>query len=203
MLKKMVCLIVLSIILLSGCGTGNNVKSQNATETTNPYPALSAQEESTNLNTYPIAEPTQEQIYNAYPNPESVNSLVEQYPQYFVDKLVVPKPSEGKSIITGQLLIDGDASRPYITIIYLSVVTSNTDPNSPPVVNFKMDTDPIATQEISTGKFVFAGVNPGQYALVTWSASNSSVIEINPGNKLIFEANANEITDLGTIPVSP
>ncbi|HSB65156.1 MAG TPA: hypothetical protein VLD65_01180, partial [Anaerolineales bacterium] len=200
---KTILFLVITLILLSGCGTSDKQASPGVSDTTNAYPAQPTQEEiNNNSNAYPDAVMATEEIYEAYPAPDSGTSAADLYPQYFVDQLVVPSPGEGKAIITGQLLIDGDTSKPLITILYLSVVTPNSDPNKPPVVNLKIDSDPIATQEIKTGKFVFSDVIPGQYALVIWSTSNFSVIENNAGDKLIIEPHANEVTDLGIIPVN-
>jgi hypothetical protein len=141
-------------------------------------------------------------INEAYPGPESGTSPMDLYPQYFVDQLEIPAASGAGGVVTGQLLINGDTTKPLIAVLYLSAVTPNSDPNLPPTVNFKQNSDPIATEEITSGKFAFSDISPGQYALVAWNPSDSSIIENNSGNILVIEVKANVVFDLGVVPIN-
>ncbi len=194
---KTLLLVVLILLALSGCGAGNNAGTPSVNSQNNP-----AQPTQPGAITNPYPAPATTQAANAaYPNPESGITGSNLSSQYLVDKLVIPAASQDKGVITGQLLVGGNTSTPYITTLYLASTIPASDTSKPPLVNFSRQTDPIATFEKSSGRFLFADVTPGKYALVVSPGPESYFIQDNTGNTLIIDVQANQVTDLGVIPI--
>ena len=163
--KKFLLFYILVMIVLAGCVTEEKSVATSLAGQNNPIPTSQTTESniSSNTNTYPMVTPTQETMTLTYPNPSTATSSSDLNPEYFVDQLNVVKPSGGNGVITGQLLIGGDETQPYLTTLYLaSIIPANTE-DQPPRVNFSINNDPIATQEKSSGRFMFTDIAPGQY----------------------------------------
>jgi hypothetical protein len=203
-----ISLIVIAVIVLSACGTQKSLETaviseqDLANEVVNPYPDQQITDSTSNVNNpYPIYQPTQSGLNSAYPGPagQVVSSTVNLDAEFFVSKLIVPTPTSGMGVITGQLLIGRDTNQPFLTTVYLAPILPAPSADLPPIVNFSMQSDPIAKQELSTGRFMFTDVTPGQYALVVSIPSESFIIKDSKGNNLIIEVKPNEVKDIGTI----
>jgi hypothetical protein len=201
---KYVLLIVIVTIALSGCSTKNNLETPAETLTVqspagyvNPYPIEETPASSENIE----IQENQSTGNQAYPDPESVSEIpsVAMHPENFVNDLVVPAPSSGLAVITGQLMSAGETNKPYIATLYLASVKQDDDPSHPPEINFSAKSDPMAIQDIETGNFVFKDVNPGQYAIVVWSPGKSFFLKDASGTTIIVEGKADEVNDLGVI----
>ncbi|PWB52417.1 MAG: hypothetical protein C3F13_11695 [Anaerolineales bacterium] len=95
----------------------------------------------------------------------------------------------------------GESTRPFITSIYLSAASPAETAGEPPIVNYSELTDPIAVQDIKTGKFVFSEVTPGQYAFVIWSQNGGTPLQDETGKTILVEVTSSEVKDLGNIHV--
>ncbi len=195
---KILLSVVLILFVLTGCGAGNNAGTPNVNNQGNPAQSTQAV---ANSNPYPAITSAQTTTNAAYPNPESGITGSNLSAQYLVDKLVLPTASQEKGVITGQLLVGGNTSQPYIITLYLASTIPASDASKPPVVNFSRQTDPIATFEKSSGRFMFSDVAPGKYALVVSPGPESYFIQDSSGNTLIIEVQAGQVTDLGVIPI--
>lgn len=133
----------------------------------------------------------------SYPAPQNPGGEVQGE---LVPRLEIPTPSSGKSVVSGQLSETGNDIF-YITKLYLSPISQSGSGESQPSVNFSEETDPIATVESGTGRFMFVDVEPGTYALVIWTAMQAYPIEDAQGNTIVFSVNPNEKKDLGVIVV--
>jgi hypothetical protein len=203
-----ISLIVIAVIVLSACGTQKSLETTAmseqdlANEVINPYPAQQITDSLSNANNaYPLNQPAQSGLNSAYPGPagQVVTSTTNLDSEYFVSKLIVPTPTSGKGVITGQLLIGSDTNQPFLAKVYLAPILPASSADLPPVVNFSMESDPIATQEISTGRYMFTDVTPWQYAFVVSVPSESFIIKDNNGNNLIIEVKPDEVNDIGII----
>jgi len=54
---------------------------------------------------------------------------------------------------------------------------------------------------VNTGRFLFTDVNPGQYAIIIWSPFGGNLLSDESGATILVTVNADEIKDLGVIPV--
>ncbi len=195
---KILLSVGLILLVITGCTAGNTTGTPSVNNQGNPAQST---EPAANTNPYPAAAPTQVTANKAYPNPESGSAASNLSSQYLVDNLVIPTASQDKGVITGQLLVGGDASKPYITTLYLASTIPASDASQPPVVNFARQTDPIATFEKTSGRFLFSEIAPGKYALVVSPGSESYFIQDSSGNTMIIEVSAGQVTDLGVIPI--
>lgn len=163
-------------------------QTQPGSETYSPYP-------------YPEIQPTVPIVEDTYPEPESQSVIVvESIPT--PTPIIIPTPSEGLSIVTGLLLIDGEESRPYISVLYLGSTLKSSDPSFPPMIALSESDDPQAMQDPLTGRFLFTDVKPGTYALVIWTPASSFPILDETGQHLLIEVQAGEVKDLGVIPIN-
>jgi hypothetical protein len=171
---------------------------QSPQEYVNPYPLQetpSASNPDTSANTNQPAEGS------VYPAPVNENPAVALNPDLFVDVLDVPAPVGGNAVITGRLVSAGENGDPYITSLYLAAAKINDDLNQPPQVNFSIKTDPLARQELGSGKFAFTDIAPGKYAIVVWTPGETFFLEDSSGTTYVFDVNADELKDLGVISI--
>lgn len=203
MIKAKFLLLILTMIILSGCAASTAEGNPTAISQNNPYPASQTTQSAVAGTTipYPIITPTQFSENSAYPEPGGGTSPSNIDSKYLVDQLTVEKPGNGNGAVTGQLLDGGDETQPYLTTLYLASTTSANSADQQPVVNFSIKNDPIATEEISTGRFLFTDITPGQYALVVSTGAETFIILDGSGKTLLLDVKSNEITDLGVIPV--
>lgn len=197
-----VCFIVLFAI--SACNAKNELETpvqtmavQAPIVSNNPYPIQGTQTGATSTQ----SQSNQVATNSAYPEPGSSGELpvVSIYPQNFIRGLEIPSPNRGMAVITGQLKKTGDADQPFLAAIFLAPVISSDDPNSKPKINYSRDSNPIATQDLETGRFFFADVNPGLYAIVVWTPGESAFLNDSNGNPLIIDGKADETNDLGSV----
>jgi hypothetical protein len=203
-LKFVSLVLVAGIIFTSACSPNNlnaspaqTVAVQSTVEYVNPYPIPEAIIASGNSEN----QVTPNEGSKPYPPPEDHNNLpiVLTYPEKFTTGLDIPSPSTGMAVITGQLMSAGENEKPYISVIYLAPVEPSNVPNQPATINFSRKTNLTAVQDIDNGRFVFASVNPGQYAIVIWSPGGSFFLKDSSGNSLLIEGKAGEVNDLGVI----
>jgi hypothetical protein len=201
--KKLLFISILVMIFLAGCATGVKNATNNSTDQSNPVATSQVTDStsSSSVNTYPIVTPAQTAVDLTYPSPGSAINPSNLNSDHFVDQLIVPEPSSGNGVIIGTLLVNGDETQPFLTTLYLASITSAASENHPPTVYFSIKNDPIATQEKSTGRFMFGDVIPGQYALVISTPGETSIVPDENGNTLVVDVKSNEVTDLGVIPV--
>ena len=186
-LIKKILLIGFCVVILTGCGSKNI--QQTPTTTVSGYPGPLGSGVTDENNTYPGPEN----------NSQSPGSSTTQ--EYFIEGLVVPTPTSGKSVITGILLESGESSKPFITSIYLSTASPSETAGGQPTVNYSEQTDPIAVQDIKTGQFFFSDVVPGQYALVIWSQNGGIPLKDESGNTILVDVSSEELKDVGNIHV--
>lgn len=185
----------LFVFIILGCS------SINKTASTEGSTAIQTTEQS--AYPFPIDLPSLPLANSSYPGPGSSGevSTLSPTPVYFVTQMAVPTPMIGKAVITGQLFSQGSENQPFITSIYLSSTSPSTTPGGPPEVNFSEQSDPIAIQDLGTGRFMFQNVDPGQYSIVIWSQNGGIPLLDESGNTIIFTVNSDETKDLGVIHV--
>ncbi len=151
----------------------------------------------------PIEQPTIPNMNTGYPAPSDlgVAPTLAATQVYFVTGLIVPTPNNGMAVVTGKLLGSGIDAGPFITSIYLTNMGTAETPGSSPEVNYLPQSDPIATQDLDTGQFVFTNVSPGQYALVIWTQNGGIPLVDESGKAIIFDIISDELKDLGNIHV--
>ncbi len=181
--------LVVFAVLISGCGSN---KAPAATQIT-LLPAQSNAGSSTD-------QLGAQNAGTAYPNPELVTTSgqVIVSGDKAVEQLVIPTPSAGKSVLTGQLELSAAASDYTMTGLYLTPVSAG---GGQPEVKFSVETSLVAAQEIGTGRFAFADVPPGEYALVVWTSMNAYPIQDSTGNTMFLTLTAGEVKDLGKVPL--
>jgi hypothetical protein len=188
-------LIGICVVFLLGCNTTNK----------NETPIGSSINIPINQSSYPspIEQPTIPSMNTGYPAPgdHAAAPTLAATQVYFVTGLIIPTPNNGMAVVTGKLLGSGIDARPFITSIYLTNVGLSETPGSSPQVNYLPQSDPLATQDIDTGQFVFTNVSPGQYALVIWTQNGGIPLVDDSGNTIIFNINSDELKDLGDIHV--
>jgi hypothetical protein len=192
---KKILWVVIFALIITGCGTNNpsgtpgvTVIVKTPTQSAYPNPEIQS--------TVPIVD-------FVYPGPLGGNGSPEvvSTPVYYVTQLVVPTPSSGKAVITGQLLVGGEGGQPYMTTLYLASTLPPSTPGYPPLVAYSEESDPIAIQEVGTGRFLFVDVPPGQYALIVWTPIGGNPLVDSSGGTLLFTVNPDEVKDLGIIPI--
>ncbi len=191
---KNVLLLALCVILLTACGTktqssqpGITVVVRTPTPPAYPYPVQA---------TVPV-------VNSVYPGPleGSGSPEVVGTPEYYVTDLSIPKPSNGKAVVTGQLLVEGVQGKPYLGALYLASTIPPSTPDFPPLVSFSEQTDQLGVMDVNTGRFLFKDVAPGTYAIVLWTPFGGNPLLDSSGGTLLFDVKSDETKDLGIIPV--
>ena len=195
-IKYFLSLFIVSLII-AGCGT-KKTPTVNVVVQTPKSPVES-------VYPYPYAfEPTPAtQVDQAYPGPSTGQQVPEAAytPEYHVTNLVIPTPGSGKGVVTGQLLIGGEADHPYLATLFLASTIPPSTPDYPPMISYSEEDDPIAVQDVNTGRFLFSDVAPGQYAIIIWSPLGGFPLEDKDGTSVLFTVNAGEVKDLGILPI--
>jgi hypothetical protein len=150
-----------------------------------------------------MQQPTIPTYNSTYPDPAGGNetSNILPTPINTVSQLVIPTPDNGNAVITGQLLTGGEQSKPLITTIYLASAVSASTSGSALTINPIQPSDPIAIQEVGTGRFMFTKVPPGQYALVVFTGAGEYPFKDGEGNQIIINVGPGEVKDLGIITI--
>jgi hypothetical protein len=191
---KQIFLIVISVLLLTGCSAKNptetpgvTVDIQTPTQLAYPYPA----------------QPTVIVVNSEYPGPNSGNgtSNAVSTPDYFVTQLTVPTPVSGKAAVTGQLLVGGEGGKPYMATLYLASTIPASTPEYPPLISFSEESDLRAVQDVDTGCFLFTDVTPGQYAIIVWTPLGGNPLLNEDGSTVMLTVSSGEVKDLGIIPI--
>ena len=191
---KYILLVLICVFIISGCSV------KNSTET----PGVTVIVETPTQSGYPQPlDPTPPIVISEYPGPLSGAGAtgVVTTPTYYVTQLVVPTPSSGKGVVTGQLLVDGEGGTPYLATLYLASTVPASTPDYPPLIAFSEKTDQLAIQDVDNGRFLFTDVAPGQYAIIVWTPYGGNPLVDESGNSIIFPVNADEVKDLGVIPI--
>jgi hypothetical protein len=199
---KRVFLIILGFMLLTGCGAKN--KTETATlMPASKTPVMNTTVESPTDSAYPSVEENVPIINSEYPGPSDAESGQEVVttPVNFVSNLVVPTPAPGKAVITGQLVEGSKDGKPFINALYLGSTSPASTPGYPPLVSYSEKSSQLAVQDVNTGRFLFTDVNPGQYAIIIWSPFGGNLLSDESGATILVTVNADEIKDLGVIPV--
>jgi hypothetical protein len=188
-------MIVIITILTAGCAKSTPTQG---VETSLPQlvPSQSAYP-------YPIGQPANPAVESAYPAPISGNNASgnSSSQSNTVTQLFIPTPSSGKAVITGQLLIGGKNDHPLITTLYLVSAAPASTPAAQQKYKPSEQTDPVAVQEMGTGKFLYDDVNPGKYVLVIWNPIGSFPLKDINGEIIQVDAKPNQTVDLGVIAV--
>ncbi len=112
--------------------------------------------------------------------------------------LQIPTPAGDLAVVTGIILRGSPAQPVQQAILYLGQIQVS-ESGTPVVTSLNKQTAPRSTVD-ATGRFVFADVPPGDYALVL-DLISSTVVLRNPtgGGDLIVKAQAGKVTDLGSL----
>jgi hypothetical protein len=204
-MSRFLPILLMAVFTLTACAPKSTVDKpaetmtvQSPQEYVNPYPLQetpAVASPDTSANTDQTAD------VSIYPAPVNQNPAVALNPELFVDVLDVPAPAGGNAVITGQLVSAGGNGAPYITTLYLAAAKTSDDPNRPPQVNFSIKTDPLARQELGSGRFAFDDIAPGKYAIVVWTPGETFFLKDSSGTTYIFDVNADELKDLGVISI--
>jgi hypothetical protein len=192
-------LIILQIVMIAvvivGCATSNPNQT--------PWITDSPQASTQSAYPYPMELPMTPVLNSAYPGPIEDNETLNITPTHsnIVTELIIPTPSSGNAVITGQLLVGGDQNQPLITSLYLASTIPASTPGASSIVNLLKESDPIAIQDVRTGRFMFGDVPPGQYALVVLTVVGEYALKDSAGNIIIFTVNPGETKDLGVITI--
>ena len=183
---------LLIVVLTAGCGSP-------ATEAPAPVDTA-APTNSTGTYPYPYSQPTVLSVDSAYPGPEQAETPIQNL-GLETTPLVIPTPSSGLAVITGQMLVGGEGGRPFTDVLYLGTTLAPSDPSYPPMIAFSEETDPRALQD-TDGRFLFVDIKPGTYALIIWSPVGSTPIEDTAtGQYMLIEVQPGELKDLGIITI--
>jgi len=118
-------------------------------------------------------------------------------------EFVVPNPTSQTGVIVGQLLTPGSGGKPYIATLYLGTfIYPENNADGPPLITFSEHTSLQGVQDQQTGRFYFADVPPGKYAIIIWTPVMSMPLrDAKTQTEITFEVKAGEITDLGIIAI--
>jgi hypothetical protein len=144
----------------------------------------------------PTAEPTAEAGFvSPLPTPGEEQSMPASSPVV----VAVPAPSsEDVGVVTGFLLADDPPQPLEWALLYLGEVIEG-DGGVPVMAALDKQTAPHA-QPDSTGRFAFADVPPGHYALIVDLITSSVVLrQPTDGSEMLIEAVGGETTDLGEL----
>ena len=107
-----------------------------------------------------------------------------------------PEPESG--IIFGKL-IDKNGN-PFMIELYLARIIESTEKNAPFILAYSPH-DSIKATQARDGTFLFELVSPGTYGIIASDSINDFVLKNNDKLDLVFEVNANQITNLGIINI--
>ncbi len=188
-------LIMLFTFVMTGCGTKNPIETPGVTVMVQT-PIQSAYPN-------PVEEPTVPVVTFSYPGPLGGSGIPEAVstPEYYVTQLVVPTPVDGKAVVTGVLLVEGEAGKPYMATLYLASTIPPSTPDYPPLIAFSEQSDQLGIQDVDTGRFLFTDVAPGQYAIIIWTPFGGTPLVDESGNSILITVNSGEVKDLGIIPI--
>jgi hypothetical protein len=191
---KIILFLFLEIVLF-GCGINNTMETPGVT--------VIVKEPVASVYPQPDEQPVVEIKVEPYPGPlgGQVEPQAASIPGYYVTHLVVPTPSSGKAVVTGILLIGGEDKQPYLATLYLGPTIPPSTPDYPPMISFSEKSDPLAVQDVDTGRFLFSDVSPGQYGMILWSPFGGNPLVDENGDTILFSVNADEVKDLGIIPI--
>ncbi len=188
--------IFLAAALVAGCGAAETELPVStdlpmiSTESPGPYPYPYP---------YPYQQATVPVVESSYPGPVS-NPTSAPDPN-LLESLVVPIPASGLGVVTGQMLIGGEVGQPYISALFLASTLAPSDPAYPRMISFSHETAPMAVFDRS-GNFLFADIEPDIYALLFWSPlGGAPVTNMMTGEYIFVEVKADEVVDLGIIPI--
>jgi hypothetical protein len=163
-------LLLMSLVLLSGCDTGQT-----------PVPEATEEE----ISQSPLATPTTE--IEPSPTPTEEVQVVE-----------VPSPSPDTGVVTGILLRGDPPEAPKVAILYLGRILT-ADDGTPVMAGVDKQIAPKSGVD-STGRFAFSDVPPGQYALVLDAISRTLILRNpTDATDLLIDVTAGEVTDLGKL----
>jgi hypothetical protein len=104
-------------------------------------------------------------------------------------------------VVFGELNISGDTSGLSVSNLFLTPLTAGDNSEDFSSVIYVEGIDPSASLDDGNGQFVFADVNPGQYALMIWTSMKAYPLGDNLGKTIIFTVGPDETKDLGVISV--
>ena len=182
---KRVIILCIILILITGCGAKNSTLTPNVDQTS------------------ASGVPSNPTGGTAYPGPlgGSGDTVINTITTNQVDQLIIPTPSTGKAVVTGQLKADTAAGGLNLKDLFLSPIASSDTTEDLSSVTYSSESDPIATIEIGTGRFVFTDIAPGKYALMIWTSVMAYPTGDSAGNTIIFTVNPDELKDLGAISI--
>ncbi len=132
----------------------------------------------------PLPTPTNEASDDAVPTPDAATNTV-------------PTPDPDSGVVTGKLMRGSPPQPVEYAILYLGTVL--TQDGEPVMTSVNKQTDP-KTITAEDGRFTFAQVPPGRYALMMDLITSAVVLHHPTQNKnLLIEVKAGEVTDLGEL----
>jgi len=144
----------------------------------------------------------------AYPPPQQSSQSEESYPgpdpveqaSAFPDSVEIPQPGPDLGVVTGRILQAGTTEAYLAPTLVLGELVFPDNPEAPPLVGYSVETDPIGVED-RTGRFVFADVKPGKYAIVIWTPLTQTLVMDSQGSTVQVEVEAGKIVDLGDVYV--
>lgn len=180
--QKMVLYTTLLLIIgNSGC-----ISLRNADDIETPTPSVQ-------IITYPIEKPTEVEIGDILSPP--LNEPKGTEPNFSI-----PTPSDGKSVLFGQMLTPGINGKPYIGDLYLADLLHPKEADQPPMIRFSETLNPRAIVN-PEGYFYFVDIEPGEYALIVYSLGGTYIIPDRERNTMIIIVEADIPVDLGIITI--
>jgi len=147
-------------------------------------------------------QPTQEHVFQSPLTPASSPTAAATVE---ITPTPLPSPEAGKGGATGQIIDPASSQGVTQTVLYLgelSPLKTKDGTDSSFVVMIPGTSPNTVTDE--EGRFTFVNVEPGTYALVTWTPMNSHPITDPRTNEtLLITVTADVVTDAGTIQLNP
>jgi predicted small lipoprotein YifL len=186
---KRIIVICIILFFITGCGVKNPTLTPNSDNVIQTSAANSSINPETSGTSYP--EPV------GGSEPSELTTIT----SHQVEQLIIPTPTSGKAVVTGELKAAGDTGGLNLEELFLLPIASSDASKDFSSVTFSNASDPVATIEIGTGKFVFTDIIPGKYALMIWTSMRAYPIGDTPGNTITFTVNPDESKDLGMITI--
>lgn len=135
---------------------------------------------------------------------ENSQTLVAQNtPELLSPTSTIEPPAENEAVLSGVLIFPGDENytrQPYRDLhLFLGVILTGNNGNAS-VARVNQNTAPFAITDVN-GRFIFSGVEPGEYILVARLPPNNLVMLKDPdtGTDMLVTLRGGELKDLGLL----
>jgi hypothetical protein len=194
-MKKTLTHILLMLLVLGALAACGKSSTPLATQVATVHPAA------TTSGGYPYPAPQETPAFlnsQIYPGPDNPTEVPTENP--FPASIDVPTPASDLGVITGQLK-SAEEDKPYLGLLILARAVYAKETGVPPMIAYSDTDDPKAVQDV-TGKFVFADIKPGVYAIVLWNPGGGTVLmNKDQQGHLLVTVEANKVTDLGVVTI--